>query len=121
MMKQVAIILLAGTALLTGSSVTAQDGEKLFRKCKACHAVTTEKNGIGPTLKGVYDRPAASVEGYKYSKAMQTAGFNWDDANLDKFLEKPRAHVKGTKMAFPGVRKPNERRALIAYLKSVSE
>ena len=106
---------------LTGTTAWSQDGEKLFRKCKACHAADTEKNKVGPYLKGIYGRQVAAVEGYKYSKAMAAANFVWDDENLDKFLEKPKSHVPGTKMAFPGMKKPADRTALIGYLKSVSQ
>ena len=115
------IVLAVVTSSLTAVGADAQDGEKLFRKCKACHAADTEKNKVGPYLKGIYGRQVAAVDGYKYSKAMAAADFVWDDENLDKFLEKPRSHLPGTKMAFPGVRKPADRAALIEYLKSVSQ
>ena len=74
--------------------------KKVFNKCKACHVVNKTKNKVGPHLKGIIGRQAASVEGYKYSKAMKASGLVWDDATLAAYLKKPRKFVKGTKMAF---------------------
>lgn len=99
----------------------AVDGAKVYRKCKACHTIDNEKNRVGPYLKGVYGREAGKATGYKYSKTMAAGGFVWDDSNLDAFLEKPRKHTPGTKMAFPGLRKSEERVAIIEYLKAASQ
>ena len=89
----------------------------MFNKCKICHSFDTGKKKIGPHLKGIVGRQAASVEGYKYSKAMKAADIVWDEASLDAFLKKPRAFLKGTKMTFAGVKKESQRQDLIAYLK----
>ena len=98
----------------------AAKGKKIFRKCKACHAVgKTAKNKVGPVLNGVVGRKAASFAGYKYSKAMKAAaekGLIWDAANLDKFLTKPKKFVPKTKMSFAGLKKAEQRADLIAYL-----
>lgn len=101
----------------------AQDtylGEKIFKKCKACHAVGAgAKNRVGPHLNALDGRKAGSVEGYKYSKAMAAAGQEglvWTKETLDEFLKKPKAMIKKTKMAFPGLKKPDNRVDLIAYL-----
>lgn len=101
----------------------AQDtylGEKIYKKCKACHAVGAgAKNRIGPHLNSLLDRKAGSVEGFKYSKAMLAAGREglvWTKETLDEFLTKPKAMIKKTKMAFPGLRKAENRADLIAYL-----
>ncbi len=104
----------------TGGSALAADaakGEKVFKKCKACHSLEAGKNKVGPSLHGVIDREAGAVEGYKYSKAMMAAGVTWDDASLDAYLTKPKDFVKGTKMAFPGLKKEADREDVIAYLK----
>ncbi len=99
-------------------------GEKVFKKCKACHQIGEgASNRTGPILTGVVGRPAASVEGFKYSKGMKEMageGLIWDEANLDQFLTKPKAFVKKTKMGFAGLKKEGDRAAIIAYLKSVA-
>lgn len=113
-------------ALFIGAAVgfaSAQDaalGETSFAKCKACHAVGPDaKNKVGPHLNGIVGRPAGSAEGYKYSTAMATKGAEglvWDEATLAPYLADPRGVVKGTKMAFAGLKKPEEVSNLVAYL-----
>ena len=94
-------------------------GEKVFKKCKACHVVDAEKNKTGPHLVNIIGRPAAAVESYKkYSKAMKNSGLVWDEATLDAYLKNPRKYLKGTKMAFAGLKKEKDRMDVIAYLKS---
>jgi cytochrome c len=105
----------SGAALAEGDAAA---GEKVFKKCKACHTFDPGKKKIGPHLKGVVGRKAGSVEGYKYSKAMAAADITWDEANLDEFLTKPKAFVKKTKMSFGGLKKEVQRADLIAYLKA---
>jgi cytochrome c len=96
----------------------AKAGEKVFRKCKSCHYVDKEKNKTGPHLVNIIGRAAGSVDGFKYSKAMKDSGLTWDEATLAEFLKKPKAYLKGTKMAFAGLRKDKEIDDLIAYLKA---
>ena len=99
----------------------AARGEKVFAKCKACHEVEKGVNKVGPTLKGVIGRKAASVEGYKYSEAMIAKGAEgvvWDEATLTAYLPDPKAFVPKTKMAFAGLKKPEEVADVIAYLKA---
>ena len=95
-------------------------GEKVFRKCKACHQVGEgAKNRSGPILNGVLNRAAGAVDGYNYSKALQARaeeGLVWTPEELSAFLEKPKAYLKGTKMGFPGLKKPEDRDAISAYL-----
>ncbi|HMB77686.1 MAG TPA: cytochrome c family protein [Kiloniellaceae bacterium] len=99
-------------------------GEKVFKKCKACHVVDSDKNRVGPSLKGLIGRTPGTVEGYKYSAAMVAYGEDgavWDDETLEIYLEKPKALVPKTKMSFPGLKKPEDRADVIAYLKTFSE
>lgn len=94
-----------------------EDGEKVFKKCKACHMVGPDaKNRVGPMLNGVVGRASAQVEGYKYSKAMQGAELTWDEETLTTYLANPRKAVKGTKMAFAGLKKEDDLEDIIAYL-----
>jgi len=99
----------------------AAKGEKIFKKCKACHAVGEgAKNKVGPVLNGVVGATAGQVADYKYSKAMLEAGEGglvWDEANLEIYLIKPKDLVKGTKMSFAGLKKEQDRADVIAYLK----
>jgi len=112
-----ALTMIAPLALAEGDAAA---GEKVFKKCKACHVVDQEKNRLGPHLVGVVGRPSGSVDGYKYSKAMQGAGLTWDEANLDQYLTDPKGFVPKNKMAFPGLKKDADRANVIAYLKSVA-
>ncbi len=112
------ISLLAGPALADGDALT---GEKVFKKCMACHTVTDKTNKVGPHLVGVVGRKAAAVEGYGYSEGMKeyaATGAVWDEATLTAYLESPKTIVPKTKMAFAGIKKPDELINLIAYLKS---
>ena len=99
----------------------AAKGEKVFTKCKACHEVEKGVNKVGPTLKGVVGRKAASIADYKYSEAMIAKGAEgvvWDEATLAAYLPDPKAFVPKTKMAFAGLKKPEDVADVIAYLKA---
>ncbi len=108
----------AGSAL---AEADAANGEKVFKKCKACHAVGDgAKNKVGPMLNGVAGAEIASVDGFKYSKAFlarKDEGLVWTDEELGAFLAAPKKHTKGTKMSFAGVKKPEDRADVIAYIK----
>ncbi|WP_354002035.1 c-type cytochrome [Pseudotabrizicola alkalilacus] len=98
-------------------------GATVFKKCSSCHKVGEgAKNAVGPTLNGIVGHDAGTVEGFKYSNpllAMAEAGLVWDEANLNAFLENPRSFMKGTRMAFAGLKSEDERSAVIAYLASL--
>lgn len=100
----------------------AEAGEKVFRKCKACHQVGAgAKNKTGPVLTGIVGGPAGAVEGFRYSKPLAEAaeaGLVWREAELAAFLARPKAYMKGTKMAFAGLKKDADVAAVIAYLKA---
>ena len=97
-------------------------GEKVFKKCSACHMnVSGGKNMIGPNLWGVIGKKTASVSDYKYSKALAAYSKNWTFEEMNGFLIKPQKHIKGTKMAFAGLRKEKDRASVILYLNSKSD
>ena len=96
-----------------------QHGEKVFKKCSACHQIASGgKNMIGPNLWSVIGRTAGSVSDYKYSKAMIAYGKEWTFEEMNSYLVKPQAYVKGTKMAFAGLRKEKDRASVILFLNS---
>lgn len=104
-----------------GSAQDAAEGAKVFKKCMACHTAKDTTNKIGPSLKGIVGRKAASVEGFKYSDAMlakAAEGVVWDEATLTAYLPDPKAFVPGTKMTFPGLKEPQDVTNIIAYLKT---
>lgn len=111
----------AGPAAADGDPIA---GEKVFKKCAACHTVEPGKHRIGPSLAGVISRQAGTAEGYKYSKAMKAygdSGIVWSAEVLEPYLVKPREVVKGTKMTFPGLKKEADRADVIAYLMQFSK
>ena len=91
-------------------------GQKLFGKCKACHKLTDGANGVGPFLWGVVGRPIGGVAGFKYSDGMANHGGDWSLDNLLGFLEAPKTWSPGTKMAFRGLPKIEDRINVIVYL-----
>ena len=96
-------------------------GEKVFKKCSACHLIVDGgKNMIGPNLWSVIGRTAGSVSDYKYSKAMVAYGKEWTFEEMNSYLIKPQAYVKGTKMAFAGLRKEKDRASVILFMNSKS-
>ena len=113
--------------LITVSSANAADlkkGKKVFNKCKACHTLVENKHRIGPSLHGIYGRKAGMATKYRFSRAMKKAGNDglvWDDKSLAKYLTKPRSFIKGTKMAFAGIKKPKDMANLLAFLKEASK
>jgi len=100
----------------------AAHGEKVFKKCSACHIVAKGgKNLIGPALYGVVGRASASIPDYAYSSALKAHGKDWSFEELNAFLLKPRSYIKGTKMAYAGLRKDKDRASVILYLNNQSD
>lgn len=103
---------------LTG---VAAAGEKVFVKCKTCHVLEEGVNRVGPHLYGVVGRAAGSVEGFNYSTANSESGITWTKDVLFEYLEAPQDYIKGTRMAFPGIKDAQERADLIEYLAANGE
>ena len=107
-------------ALLALGSI--DHGKTVFKKCAACHSVSKGgSNKIGPALWGVIGKKAGSIGNYKYSKAMSGFGKTWDFEAINTFLIKPNDYVKGTKMAFAGLKKEKDRASIILYLNEQSD
>ena len=97
-------------------------GEKVFKKCAACHSIVKGgKNAIGPALYNVVGRKIGVIEDYKYSKALVAYDKNWTFEELNGFLIKPAKWIKGTKMAYAGLRKEKDRASVIKYLNENSD
>jgi len=97
-------------------------GEKVFKKCAACHSIVKGgKNNIGPALYNVVGRKIGVVNDYKYSKALSEYGKEWTFEELNGYLIKPAKWIKGTKMAFAGLRKETDRASVILYLNKNSD
>jgi cytochrome c len=96
----------------------AQRGQQVFRACAACHSLEPDKNMTGPSLSDIAGRKAATVESFtRYSAALKAAGLSWDDTTLDAWLADPQHLVPGNAMTFPGIKEPQQRADLIAFLK----
>jgi cytochrome c len=102
-------------ASLTGD---AAKGEKVFAQCKACHVAEAGKNRVGPSLWAVVGRTAGTVPGFNYSKANKESGVTWSEDVLFTYLEAPAKFMPGTRMAFAGLKNPQDRADVIAYLKT---
>lgn len=124
-MKQYLLVVTVALPIFLPLAAAAQDvtaGATVFKKCMACHAADGTTNKVGPHLGGLIGRTAGTVEGFNYSKAMKDAGaggFVWNEESLSKYLVEPKAVVPGTKMAFAGLKKPEDIQNVIAYLKSL--
>lgn len=128
---RVLIAVLACAGVLWGAGLQAEEtaapigdpenGAKVFRKCTGCHQVGPEAtNRSGPHLNNIFGRKAGALDGFRYSKAMQRAsadGLIWDLEHLDAYIENPRALVSGTRMSFRGVKDPQDRHDVLAYLR----
>jgi cytochrome c len=104
-------------ASLTGDAAA---GEKTFAQCKACHQAVEGKNGVGPSLWGIVGRKSGQIAGFSYSAANKGSGVVWKEETMFEYLEAPQKFMPGTKMAFAGLKKPQDRANVIAYLKTKS-
>ena len=125
MKRAVFLSAIAATMAIGASVVLAQDadnGAEVFRRCRACHDVGDKaKNKVGPLLNGIIGRRAGTIEGFKYSDAnlkAGTDGWEWTEEKMMEYLLNPRAAMPGNKMAFAGLKDEQDRKDLIAYLKT---
>jgi cytochrome c2 len=108
------------TPSASASATTAAATEPAaFAQCKACHSVEPGKNGIGPSLAGIWGEKAGAVPGFEFSDAMKNSGLTWNQATLDRYLTDPKAVVPGNKMAFGGLKDAAKRQDVINYIKSL--
>ncbi len=117
----VALAVIATTPALADGDATK--GAQVFKLCMACHSVKDQTKKVGPHLLGIVGRAVGSVEGFPYSdgiKAYAATAGSWDEAELMAYLENPKDVVKGTKMAFGGVKDEAKRVDLVAYLKTIA-
>lgn len=107
------------TALSAGGDATK--GQRVFNRCKACHNLTaSNRTRLGPNLDNLFGKKAGGTVGYKYSRALKDAEFIWTENKLDEWLTKPGAFLPGNKMQFAGLRKLQDRKDLIAYLRKAT-
>jgi cytochrome c len=97
---------------------SAEAGERVYAQCRACHQVgETAKNLVGPQLNGMFGRKSGTVEGYNYTDANKNSNITWDVKTFSEYIVDPRGKIPGTKMAFAGLKNPQQVEDLIAYLK----
>ena len=114
----VVVTFLIATAAMAENPSAAQAGRKHFVRCVACHSMSaTARPATGPHLEGIVGRQAASLPDFAYSDDLRGQDFVWDEARLDAFLKSPQATHPGMCLTFNGLAKPEDRAALIAYLK----
>jgi cytochrome c len=107
----------------TGAQMSGDvtNGERIFRQCASCHTIEAGVNRVGPSLHAIVGRVAGTVPGFRYSDANKTSGITWTEQEMFAYLENPRAKIPGTTMAFVGIRKPQDRADVIAYLQEKSK
>lgn len=125
MLKALALgFVLSASVVGVASAQDAAAGEKVFAKCKACHVIDAPTNRVGPSLHGVIGRTAGTVEGFKYSESMIQHGKDglvWTNETIDQYLADPKGFVPKNKMAYPGLKKPEDRANVIAYIDQASK
>ena len=103
-------------AQYAGLTGDAQNGRRVFTQCMSCHAVQEGRNMAGPSLYGIVGREAGTIPGFRYSDANANSGIVWTEEVMFAYLERPQSFIPGTIMAFPGLRNPQDRADVIAYL-----
>ena len=104
------------------TSASFEKGEKLFKKCSACHSYEKgSANKVGPNLWNIINRPKASIQDFTYSKALAEFSGNWGYEELNQFLFKPKEYIQGTKMNFSGLKKEEDRADLLLFLREQAD
>ena len=106
------------TVQLAGLTGDAAAGQRIFAQCRTCHALEAGQNKVGPSLNGLFGRTAGSVPNFRYSAANEASGVVWTEEVLFEYLENPREFMPGTNMSFVGLKQPQQRVDVIAYLKA---
>jgi len=104
---------------LTPAEMLMERGAKLYKRCQSCH--TLEQDGrhkVGPNMWNLYGSTAGVREGFAYSKAMKESGITWTDETLSAYIENPRKYMPGNRMSYVGLRKAEDREAVLAYIKA---
>jgi cytochrome c len=121
----VALALTAAAGIAPAQEGNADEGQEVYKKCRACHDVGPQaKNKVGPLLNDILGRKAGTIEGFDYSPANKESGAKglvWTEDIMFKYLENPLAFMPGTKMAFAGLKDAQDRKDVIAYLKKFSK
>ncbi|MDP3460174.1 MAG: cytochrome c family protein [Hyphomonas sp.] len=108
----------AGSADYASYTGDAAKGKRVFAQCMACHTVQEGRHNVGPSLYGIVGRESGTIPGFKYSDANQNSDLIWTEETLFTYLENPMTFMPGTIMAFAGLRNPQDRADVIAYLKN---
>lgn len=112
-------VLAAAAMLALAPAASAADAPSAFNQCKACHRVEPGKNLVGPSLFGVVGRKAGTEPGFKYSPAMEAAGWIWTPEKLTEYISDPKKTVPGNRMIFMGLKKPEQVQAVVEYLETL--
>ena len=107
-----------GQFMVAGLTGDPEAGRRVFARCRSCHVLEEGVNRVGPSLYGIFGRETGSVEGFRYSEANANAGITWTADTMFEYLENPREYIPGTIMSFPGLRDPQDRADVIAYMKA---
>lgn len=117
------LLLAMATTCSTSYAVQADSvdrGREVFQLCIGCHSATPNENRFGPSLAGIFNRPAGKLKGYEFSDELKKEKFRWDAAHLKQWLEdEAKNMVPGTRMEFPGINNPEDLKALIEYMKTL--
>jgi cytochrome c len=111
------LLVLLALAAGPAAAADAEHGKVLFETCAACHS--DRPDALGPSLKGVFGRQAASLDGFRYSNPMKRANLVWDEANLRDYISNPQAKVEGNRMPYGGMSNPGDVDDVVDYLKTL--
>jgi cytochrome c len=121
-MRFALVLLLSSAIPAAAAEADIGHGQRVFGACAACHSLEPNKNMTGPSLSGIWNRKAGSEAGFsRYSAALKSANVIWNDQTLDAWVTDPQHVVPGNQMTFPGIKEPNQRADLLAFLKQATQ